>query len=606
MKLVNIRILFAILFILLLGLCYVTFRNLSGYMREVGSIRHKNNIINTAQEIFSSIKDAETGHRGFQLSADSSYLAPYYQARKTIPQQFNKLDSLSKKFRLLAISVDTLGLLINKQFIIIDQILGSPQRDTPALKESDLALLQDGKQNMNLIRGTITRIIRDQQESMIASLENEGGFKNLTPISFLTTALIAIGGVLLLFTRVVLVLEERDKKANELASALNTLSSEVETRKYTQDLLRNVLDNSLDGIMALESVRDKDGQIIDFKYQMVNESSFGLLNQRPSEITGKQFLTTGPPKAIELFKEFEKVVETGVPYKTELKYEINKAEAWFKLVVVKLEDGCQVTFTDITSDKLNEFRREKFTMDLKRSNEDLEQFAYVASHDLQEPLRKIRSFGDRLVTKYSDAFDETGLDYIKRMQTAASRMQTLIEDLLSFSRVSNTSEEFANVNLEFVLDEITDDLSDQILRKNASIVFSAIPPILGIRNQIKRLFQNLINNGIKFSKPDTNPSIIITSKVVSNNEVIEEFDELTEYTSYVRIEVSDNGIGFDEKYAVQIFNIFQRLHGKAEFEGTGIGLAICKRIVTNHKGFIKAESQEGIGSKFIIILPNYL
>ena len=240
---------------------------------------------------------------------------------------------------------------------------------------------------------------------------------------------------------------------------------------------------------------------------------------------------------------------------------------------------------------------------MKRSNEDLEQFAFAASHDLQEPLRKIQSFGDRLLSKYKTSIDSIGQDYISRMQSAASRMQILIEDLLAFSRVIKSHDLPVEINMKLVVEEVMDDLSDQINRENATINFSELPAVLGSRGQIKRLFQNIIGNGIKFRNPDISPVISIAGKLIPAEEAILEFSINPEFHMYTRLEIADNGIGFDQKYAEQIFNIFQRLNGRIEFEGTGIGLAICRKIINNNKGAIKAQSKEGVGSKFIVILP---
>jgi light-regulated signal transduction histidine kinase (bacteriophytochrome) len=261
------------------------------------------------------------------------------------------------------------------------------------------------------------------------------------------------------------------------------------------------------------------------------------------------------------------------------------------------------TVIDVTDQKMYETQLEQYTADLKRSNEDLEQFAYVASHDLQEPLRKIRAFGDRLSSRYKKQLDGQGEDYIMRMQSASSRMQILIEDLLAFSRVSRSSEVFKPLDMDIVMQEIFEDLDIQIKRERAQMKLDKLPSITGDKMQIKRLFQNLINNAIKFHKPNDLPIVEVTGKVVKAQGIKRELGVTLPDIRYVMITVKDNGIGFDEKFSEKIFNIFQRLHGRAEYEGTGIGLAICRKIVSNHKGFIAARSKENIGSEFIVILP---
>jgi signal transduction histidine kinase len=239
--------------------------------------------------------------------------------------------------------------------------------------------------------------------------------------------------------------------------------------------------------------------------------------------------------------------------------------------------------------------------DLKRSNEELEQFAYVASHDLQEPLRKIRAFGDRLETTYKEQLGESGRDYVDRMQSAASRMQTLIDDLLSFSMLSRVKRE-EEVDLNEILTEVREDLEILLGRAAATVTHSHLPTISGDRGQLKRLFQNLISNAIKFRHPDRTPAVEIECLKVRRDE-IPSLNGTPNLLEYHRITVSDNGIGFDEKYSDRIFVIFQRLHGRSSYEGTGIGLAICRKIVTNHNGFIAAKGVEGEGARLIIYLP---
>jgi signal transduction histidine kinase len=199
--------------------------------------------------------------------------------------------------------------------------------------------------------------------------------------------------------------------------------------------------------------------------------------------------------------------------------------------------------------------------------------------------------------------DETGQNYIDRMQVAAKRMQNLIEDLLAFSRITRSSELPGMVNMEEVFEEIQEDLFDQIARTKAKIEVEGLPDVLGVKSQVQRLFQNLVSNGLKFSKKGLPPLIRVSGKIISAEEASKDFKISPRYDNYVQIKVSDNGIGFNERYKDQIFNVFQRLHGKNEFEGTGIGLAICKKIILHHGGAIRVESEEGVGSDFIVIFP---
>jgi PAS domain S-box-containing protein len=238
---------------------------------------------------------------------------------------------------------------------------------------------------------------------------------------------------------------------------------------------------------------------------------------------------------------------------------------------------------------------------LSRSNENLQHFAYVASHDLQEPLRKIQAFGGLLKSRFGDKLG-SGSEYLDRMQAAANRMSMLIEDLLTFSRVSQ-KESFTTISLNEVVQTVLADLDLTIHQTQASVHVGELPVLVGDQLQFGQLFLNLISNALKFRSVGVVPEIKITAAKVGSSELDENVKPAQISSTYYRIDVSDNGIGFDEKYTARIFQIFQRLHGKAEYPGTGIGLAICERVARNHGGAISARSRVGHGSVFSIYLP---
>lgn len=255
--------------------------------------------------------------------------------------------------------------------------------------------------------------------------------------------------------------------------------------------------------------------------------------------------------------------------------------------------------SDISQEKL-------FSEELKRSNADLQDFAYVASHDLQEPLRKIQAFGDRLkMLCEKEGDDFVGLPMVEKMNESATRMRGLIDDLLNYSRVSAESNFVDDVNLNELIVEVKDLLSDVVESKNAEFIIQEDLPVLHEVNQgnMFQLFQNLISNALKFHKKGEIPRIEITSKVIDANEINEIVPSYNTYKQYHRIEVKDNGIGFDEQYLGKIFTIFQRLNGRSEYKGTGIGLAVCQKLCENHGGMIGAHSEVGKGATFYVILP---
>ncbi len=267
----------------------------------------------------------------------------------------------------------------------------------------------------------------------------------------------------------------------------------------------------------------------------------------------------------------------------------------------ELESANQLLREEIAERTRAEGRAQTATIELTRSNEELEKFAYVASHDLQEPLRKIQAFGDRLVNKFRDSLGPNGAEYIDRMQAAATRMRTLINDLLSFSRVTTKGQPFSPVDLNTIVSEVVDDLGDAIERTAAQVDVGDLPSIQADPLQMRQLFQNLIANALKFHRPNVAPSVSI--RAIAWDHLPPGSDPLSPSGTGFRIIVADNGIGFDQSFAERVFELFQRLHGRGEYEGTGIGLAICRKIVQRHGGAIIARSRENDGAEFVIDLP---
>ena len=291
-----------------------------------------------------------------------------------------------------------------------------------------------------------------------------------------------------------------------------------------------------------------------------------------------------------------------------LKMEITADDGLYQVNLVPAKDkqgltGVLLVSMDIGIFSASEDELRNRLYVLESAKESLEQFAYVASHDLQEPLRKIRAFGDRLTAKYAEQLQGSGQDYIARMQNAAERMQRLIDDLLQYSRVGRIRGDSQMINLTDLIAEVLEDMGDSVEKNQAQVSYQGLPTIEGEAWQIRQLFQNLISNAIKFRKKDVPPEIQITSREIPSDELSRVRKEHLLNTVYYEISVTDHGIGFDEKYLDRIFDIFQRLHGRNEYSGTGIGLAICRKIVENHYGAIAAHATPGQGATFSLVVP---
>ncbi|WP_345077734.1 PAS domain-containing sensor histidine kinase [Nemorincola caseinilytica] len=274
--------------------------------------------------------------------------------------------------------------------------------------------------------------------------------------------------------------------------------------------------------------------------------------------------------------------------------------------IIKDSDGKPVKYIgsvrDVSGQRAIEEHLKSKMEELRRSNSELEDFAYAASHDLQEPLRKITTFGDRLLEKYKDVLAGEGEMYLSRMNASAENMRLLINGLLDFSRITQTQAPFAQVSLSLVIKQVMTDLELKIEETGTVIEFGVLPVVDAVATHMKQLFTNLISNAMKFQKPGVPPVIRISSQPLDEDEL--QLQGLPARKNYHKVTVVDNGIGFEAQYANRIFQVFQRLHGKSEYPGSGVGLAICKKIMEHHKGVIYAESSKGTGARFIIIIPD--
>ena len=365
-------------------------------------------------------------------------------------------------------------------------------------------------------------------------------------------------------------------------------SGQENARKSLEDLDASEL-ISKDEYNQLKELTDERLKRLAISIEVVDRSGFNAAQESVLSNKGKQFLD-----------QVRSMVEQKT---TSLRGDLNDQRTLTNTVRIVAIIASLVSFVTILLSGLlllkllarnqkNEKILQANNSELERSNEELQSFAYIVSHDLQEPLRKISAFGDLLKDEYADKLGE-GNDYVNRMQKAAKRMSTLINDVLALSRVTSQAKPFEKVDLNEVVAGVVEDLDIVVSETGAKITVGRLPTISADSLQMRQVFQNLISNAIKFHKDNVPPIISIKSKM----------SQQADYNGFHEITVKDNGIGFDNKYADKVFAMFQRLGGRNEYKGNGIGLAITRKIISRHAGIIKASSRPGKGATFIILLP---
>jgi len=410
-------------------------------------------------------------------------------------------------------------------------------------------------------------------------------------------------------------------KATKVSDIQKELEWQVEER--TSDLIKlnkNLKQREQRYHLMVEEVQDYAILYLNRKgiVENWNSGATRIKGYQAKEIIGKNFSIFypekdrkdgWPQKLLQQAKQENKAVQEG--------WRVRKDNSlfWASVVITAVHNekneviGFSKVTHDLTEKKKSEDalkrKREELeekNIELQEMNKELQSFAYIASHDLQEPLRKIQTFASRIREKEKNTLSENGKYLFERMQISAGRMQTLINDLLAYSHTHDLEKDFKETNLKDIIEEVKLDFTEELIQKNANIETHNLCSINIVPFQFKQLFHNLLSNSIKFSHSGKPLQITIGTEPVRGS-YLKDLDLLGD-TTYCHITYSDNGIGFDQQYSDKIFELFQRLHGNTEYPGTGIGLAIIKRIVGNHKGAITAKSKLGEGATFSIYIPS--
>lgn len=386
---------------------------------------------------------------------------------------------------------------------------------------------------------------------------------------------------------------DRGDEIGELTYSFWQLTEDLQKTTVSKNYVDNIIRSMSDSLIVTTS----DGTI-----KTVNQATLKMLDYQEEELLNHPVTIV---HGDDIHLQESPVEEAYSLEKTYKKKNGQRIPVNFSAAVMKDEEqnvqNIVYVASDITELKQAQKELQAYAAKLAESNQELQEFAYVASHDLQEPLRKVAAFGDRLKTTYGANLGDKGLDYLSRMLNAATRMQTLINDLLMFSRVTTAAKPFEPVDLETVVREVLSDLEIKIAETNAEVEIASLPTVMADGLQMRQLFQNLIGNALKFSRQDVPPDIDIRSETCRSQNLPEAIESQSE--NFACIKVKDNGIGFDQKYADKIFGVFQRLHTRSEYSGSGIGLSICQKIVKRHGGAIRVESKPDHGATFTVIFP---
>ncbi len=574
---------------MLVGIATLSIHSTRQFINTADMVTQTRMAVESEERLLREVMEMESSRRGFLISGDVTLLDGLAESQDQIVQNFNSLKTLAGTNAAQSKRLDRLRSLLAQSFALqqaeieMRRVSGEPASN---------ALFAAGKteEASHEIRRQIMEIEGEQRETLSEISDNTGNNGRKTTLAVVAGGALAVGalgGATMMILRD-LAARRRAEEAlaqehNLMSSILNALPNSV----YVKDVKgRYILDNNAHrDYLGLEDLHSIEGTTA-FDY-------FTRDTAKNFDADDRQVLSTGRP----ILNREEPATRSDDDTK----------ERWLETNKVPLLDtdgkivGIVGSSSDITERRKAAERLERFAEQLERSNTELQNFASVASHDLQEPLRKIQAFGDRLKIKCGKQLGDQGLDYLARMQNAAERMQVLIQDLLKLSRVTSRAQPFERCDLAKVVAEVLTDLEVKIEQTGARVEVGSLPTIDADPLQMRQLFQNLIANALKFQKPGEPPEIDISGRIFRLQEML--IPGGVPGSEVCQIRVQDNGIGFEAKFAEQIFVVFQRLHSREEYEGTGIGLAVCRKITDRHGGTIVAKSTEGMGASFVITLP---
>jgi signal transduction histidine kinase/CHASE3 domain sensor protein len=575
---------FTISLFLLIFISSISYKHTLSLAESTELVVHTYKVDVELEKILSYLKDAETGQRGFIITGDSVFLEPYHTSLKKVNSSFAELRNLMTTSKQSRNSLDSLYQLITVRYSYLNKPLNS---QIPLSNNLRYQNMLEGKKAMDKIRLQVNKMIESE---MFNLKEHQAKYEDEIFFTPLFTLL------LLVFTLMVLVFSfwkiNRDLNNFKIANA--------------SLLIMNELTAHAEEIGAFSSWQwDLEANKL-----IYSDNQYRLLGCEPQsfEPSVEKFLEFVHPKDKHIFAEsanqvaqnnmyppvFFRVIRTDgrVRYFKSLSKLIVDASGKKTLIGIN---------SDVTEQHLNNLSLAERNRELEQSNKELASFNHVASHDLQEPLRIVQTYISRLDERETAGMTNKGRDYLIKIKKAVTRMRTLIDALLLFSRTNKTEKIFEKSDLNVLLENSKQDLAQIIEDKSATIQSVALPTLKVIPFQIQQLFTNLIGNSIKYSKPNVPPLIKIKCKKVFVKNPME--SKTHSKKRFFKISIIDNGLGFEQQYAESIFILFQRLHHDKDYDGAGIGLSICKKIMENHSGFISAQGKPDVGAIFCLYFP---
>ncbi len=609
------------LLLILLATSFISYQRINSQNDAENLLNKSYQVSNKLNLVLVNILNAETGQRGYLLTKKITLLQPYYGAFEKVKKNIEDVKILIGKNDAQQKNVEILSVLIKKRFDVLGSIL-SQSMGGRNLKDSLIEYLEKGKIAMDEIRNHVAVMTQIENDLLLHRTLQKDHTAFITPLYSLLLSLIAITIVTIAYFRLRnemhlrIKAEDNEALAQELQKATKHFANELEIKVSERTEALKNLNEQLKLTNSIYANAEKNALIGSYSWNLqtgelkYSDNLFRLLGYEPQEFVPsfEKFISfIHPDDKEQVIKDGKETFE-----KHTLVEHIYRIITKQQTIIYCRSSGAFIqnenaellvsSVQDISKDILLNDTLAAKNLELERNNEELESFTYIASHDLQEPLRKIQSFSKLILTKKEDAdLSETGKDYFTRIIAAAARMQNLIQALLSYSNANNSEIKFIRTDLNNVVEEVKNNLAEILEEKNVTIETNNLPVLNVIQIQFLQLFSNIIHNAVKYSRKDVPPHIIITASLLSEEGM--KTDHPGMKGKFWKISIADNGIGFEQQYEHKIFELFQRLHGRTAYEGTGIGLAICKKIMHHHNGFITAKGQSGTGAVFSLYLP---